>query len=95
MNENEEKEEQNKDIGNTSSVEKKKLNIFGLVSFIFSIVGILIGGILIGMAGIILGTIGTYTFKKDKQKCRWMGIAGICLGVVAIIGGILYATTFV
>lgn len=96
MKEDEVKEEkQNKDINDSSFAEKKKLNIFGFFSFIFSIVGILIAGIFIGIGSIILGIIGIYTFEKEKQKYRWMAIAGICLGVVAILGGILYSTTFV
>ena len=91
MDENEVKKvEQNENINtNTNSTKKKELNIFGLISFIFSIIGFVIGGIPIGIACVVLGIIGICTFEKSKQKYKWMGIAGLCIGIVDIIGGIL------
>ncbi len=92
MDENEVKEvEQNENVNtNTAtSQEEKKLNTCGLLSFILSLVGLFIIAIPLGIASIILGIVGIVKFDKEKQKCKWMGIAGLCVGAFDVIAGII------
>lgn len=68
----------------------KTINACGLISFIFSLIGILIYGLICGIVATILGIIGLATFKTEKHTSRWMAITGLTLGVVEIIIMILY-----
>ena len=63
----------------------KKLNKCGLVSFIFSLVGIIIAGLPCGIVAIITGIIVISTFKSDVQKGKWMGITGLVIGVLDVV----------
>ena len=69
---------------------KKKNNTCGLVSFIFSLVGILVAGLPCGIIATITGIIGLVTFKKDTEKGRWMAITGLTIGILEIIIMVLY-----
>lgn len=70
---------------NTSSAANKNLNVCGLLSFIFSMVGIFMFGLPCGIAATILGIIGTVTFKPESQKSKWLGITGLAVGAVEVV----------
>lgn len=69
----------------TSNNSAKSTNVCGLVSFIFSMVGIVIFGLPCGIVATILGIIGLATFNPDKHSSRWMAITGLVVGVIEII----------
>ena len=39
----------------------------------------------LGIASIVLGIIGIVKFNAEKQKFKWMGIVGLCVGAVDVI----------
>ena len=65
--------------------QEKKVNTCCLLSFIFSLVALFIFGIPLGIAAIVLGIIGIAKFKNDSEKFRWMGIVGLCIGLLDVI----------
>lgn len=85
-------EEETKQNAETNPVQnqEKKVNTCCLLSFIFSLVALFIFGIPLGIAAIVLGIIGIVKFKKDSEKFRWMGIVGLCLGLLDVISVSLY-----
>lgn len=96
MDENEVKEVNQEENVNTNSVnEEKSLNICGLLSFIFSLVGLLVYGLPLGIAAVILGIIGIVKFDKEKQKYKWMGIVGLCVGAFDMLSIVLSVATLV
>ena len=92
MDENEVKQEENVNTNTTTSKEDKKLNICALLSFIFSLVGLLILGLLLGIAAVVLGIIGINKFDPDTQKCKWMAITGTAVGAVDVVFVLLFAS---
>ena len=92
MDENEVKQEENVSTNTTSSQEEKKLNICGLLSFIFSLVGLLILGLPLGIAAVVLGIVGIVKFNPDTQKCKWMAITGTAVGAVDVVFVLLFAS---
>ena len=71
---------------NTQNVnQNKSINICGLLSFIFSMVGILMFGLPCGIIATILGIIGIATFKPEINKAKWMGITGLVVGICEIL----------
>lgn len=80
-------EEETKQNAETNPVQKqeKKVNTCCLLSFIFSLVALFIFGIPLGIAAIVLGIIGIAKFKNDSEKFRWMGIVGLCIGLLDVI----------
>ena len=80
-------EEETKQNVETNAVQKqeKKVNTCCLLSFIFSLVALFIFGIPLGIAAIVLGIIGIAKFKNDSEKFRWMGIVGLCIGLLDVI----------
>ena len=80
-------EEETKQNAETNPVQnqEKKVNICCLLSFIFSLVALFIFGIPLGIAAIVLGIIGIAKFKNDSEKFRWMGIVGLCIGLLDVI----------
>ena len=78
----------------TSYASTKSMNVCGLLSFIFSMVGIVIFGLPCGIAATILGIIGLATFKPERQNSRWMAITGLTVGVVEIFIMGLYVAMF-
>lgn len=52
----------------------KKISGPALASFICSLVGLIIAGIL-----------GIAKFKPETQKCRWMAIFGLILGIIDVV----------
>ena len=63
----------------------KKINICCLLSFIFSMIGIIVYGFFCGIAATILGIIGLATFKPERQTARWQGITGLTVGAVEFV----------
>ena len=59
-----------------------KLNVCGLISMIFGIVGLFIFPLWFGIASTVLGIIGIVTANNGKG--RGMAIAGLVLGVISI-----------
>lgn len=72
-----------------SSLEEKDINVCGLISFIFSIIGFFMFSIPLGITAIVLGIIGIVRFDAKRQKLKWMGIVGLCVGAVDVLGEIL------
>lgn len=75
----------------TNQTVEKKINVCCLLSFIFSMVGILMFGLPCGLAATILGIIGITTFKQEKQTAKWMGVTGLCVGAVEFVFMSMYA----
>ena len=92
MDENEVKQEENVSTNTTSSQEETKLNICGLLSFIFSLVGLLILGLPLGIAAVVLGIVGIVKFNPDTQKCKWMAITGTAVGAVDVVFVLLFTS---
>lgn len=92
MDENEtkkvEQEEANVNIEN-SFLKEKDINVCGLLSFIFSLIGFFTYSIPLGIASIVLGIIGIVKFNAEKQKFKWMGIVGVCIGAVDVVATIV------
>ena len=86
----EEETKQNLEAKQEEKNEKKKINICCLLSFIFSIVGLFRFGLPLGIASIVLGIIGIVKFKNDTEKYRWMGIVGLCIGIIDVISILFY-----
>ena len=70
---------------NTVSTGNKSLNVCCLLSFIFSMVGIVIFGLLCGITATILGIIGLSTFKPEEQTAKWQGITGLGVVIVEVV----------
>ncbi len=82
-------DEENEVIKENSTNSEKQLNICALLSFIFSLVGLWVFGVPLGIAAVILGIVGIVKFDKEKQKFKWMAIVGLVLGVIDIIAVLL------
>ncbi len=78
----------------TASSSTKSINVCGLLSFIFSMIGIIMFGLPCGIAATILGIVGLATFKPEKHTSRWMAITGLTVGVVEILIMGLYVAMF-
>lgn len=76
---------------NVQPNEQKKFNICALLSFILSLVGLIVAALPCGIASVILGIVGLVTFKPETQKGRWMAITGLCIGAVDVLFALLYA----
>ena len=68
-----------------SSTANKSVNACGLISFIFSMIGIFMFGLPCGIVATILGIIGVANFKPETQTARWMAITGLAVGVVEVV----------
>lgn len=80
---------------NVQTNEPKNFNTCALLSFILSLVGLVIFGLPCGIASVILGIIGIATFKRETQKSKWMAIAGLCIGIVDVASVLLYTSMLV
>ena len=69
---------------------QKKVNVCGLVSFIFSLVGIVVAGLPCGIVATITGIIGLVTFKSETQKGKGFAIAGLTIGIIDVVIMIIY-----
>ncbi len=84
-NENVETTNLKEETNQTEDKSQKSVNVCGLLSFVFSIVGIFVYGIICGIIATILGIVGLATFKSEKHTSRWMAITGLVIGVVEVV----------
>ena len=75
-------ENQNNNVG-------KRANVFGLISFVFALIGLLIAGLPCGVVALITGIIGLVKFDKETEKLKGFAIAGIVIGVFDIVAVVL------
>ena len=68
----------------------KKMNICCLLSFIFSMVGIVMFGLICGITATILGIVGLTTFNETEQTAKWMGITGLSVGAAEAVIMLMY-----
>lgn len=76
-------------MGNTTNQGAKKANTPALLSFIFSLVGLLIAGLPCGIVAVVTGIIGIVKFNKETEKFKWMAIVGIIVGVLDVVAVLL------
>lgn len=69
---------------------QKKINPCALVSFIFSLVGIIVAGLPCGIVATITGIIGLVTFKEETQKGKGFAIAGLVIGIIDVVIMVIY-----
>lgn len=92
----EEKQEEVKEaevVTNNEETQQLKINSYALASFICSLVGLLVCGLPLGIAAIITGVYGLNSFKAEKEKCKWMAVTGLALGIIDVVCVIIYLTT--
>lgn len=77
----------------TQNVEQKKVNNMALLSFIFSLIGLIVAGLPCGMVALITGIMGIAKFDSEKDKCKWMAIVGIVVGIFDIVS--VMVSTFI
>lgn len=70
---------------NTNQISEKKINVCCLLSFIFSMIGIIMFGLPCGIAATVLGIVGLTTFNPQKQTAKWMGVTGLSVGAVEFV----------
>lgn len=63
---------------------KKNLNVCGLLSMIFGILGLFILPLWFGLAALTLGLVGIVTADK-KNYGKGMAIAGVVLGGISLV----------
>lgn len=83
------------DAHETASYENqgmKKVTVLGMISFIFSLIGIFFAGLPCGIVALITGIIGIAKFNPEKETNRWMAITGLALGAVEIVVMVLWLT---
>ena len=71
----------------------KKLEILGLIGFITSIGGLFVAGIPLGSVAVAFGIISLFKIKNHPEKFkrkRGFAIASILIGLLAIIGAIVF-----
>ena len=68
----------------TPNMEKKN-NTLGLISFILSLVGLLVAGLPCGIAAVITGIIGLVKFNPETEKGKWMAIVGLVVGAIDVL----------
>ena len=74
--------------------QKPKTNTMALVGFILSLIGFLtswfIFPLVLAIVGLILSCIGMKQIKENNEGGKGLAIAGIVLGALAIITGVLF-----
>ena len=76
-------------VQNTQNNGGKKQSALCIVSFVFSLVGLLIAAMPCGLVALITGIIGVAKFDPAKNSGKGLAIAGIIIGAIDIIAGIL------
>lgn len=69
-----------------------KLEVLGLLSMIFAIIGLFVAGIPLGLTSIILAAISFGKFARSPGRFKGQGfaIAGMIIGAVAILGALIF-----
>lgn len=75
-------------------------NGLGLAALILAIIGLLLcwsvaGGIVLGLVAVILGFLGRGRVKRGEADNGGVAIAGIALGFVAIIAGLVFIPIYI
>ena len=75
-------------------------NGLGLAALILAIIGLLLcwsvaGGIVLGVVAVILGFLGRGRVKRGEADNGGVAIAGIALGFVAIIAGLVFIPIYI
>ncbi len=83
------KKEETREAQTTQNVGPKKQNNFALVSFILSLVGLIIAGLPCGIVAVVLGIISLVKFDATKEKGKGFGIAGLAIGIFDAVGAII------
>jgi hypothetical protein len=76
-----------------AAASTKKLEIYGLLGFIFSVFGwIPVIGFLFSIVGLVLSAVSLHKFKNNPQDYKGKGfaIAGLIIGILAFIFNIVY-----
>ncbi len=75
---------------------KRKTEGTAIVSFLLSILGFFIFGIIFGTVSVILGIVGLNIILKnpDKWKGKGFAIAGICIGFVDVVALLILLSSF-
>ena len=72
-----------------TKAHKKKTGVFGIVSISAGVIGCVMSvgilAIILGVGAAVFGIIG----MSKKKKLKGLAIAGLILGIIAIVGGIL------
>ena len=76
-------------VQNTQNNGGKKQSALSIVSFVFSLIGLLIAAMPCGLVALITGIIGVAKFDPAKNSGKGLAIAGIIKGAIDIIAGIL------
>ena len=77
---------------NKDAAHSKKSGLFGILSISAAVIGCIcpaslaVMAIVLGAGAIVLGAMGR---NKKKRKLRGLAIAGIILGAIAVLGGII------
>ena len=67
----------------------KKQSAVCIVSFVFALIGLLIAALPCGLVALITGIIGVAKFDPTQNSGKGLAIAGIVVGAIDIIAGIL------
>lgn len=84
--------ESNENNTQISTADVKEIEPLSLISFISSLVGLFIFGIPLGIASIIMSAIGQQKINNNPEKWKGKGlaIAGLVIGIVDIIGALIF-----
>jgi len=74
---------------------QKKNNVPALISFVLSLVGLVVAGLPCGIAATITGIIGLVKFNPETEKGKWMAITGLIIGILEIVIMGLFMTVLV
>ena len=77
-------------VVNEGAPAELKINTFGLVGFIVGLVAMFFGfwG-LTGVVAIVFSAIGMHNFNPETEKGKGFAIAGLVLGIVGVVWGIV------
>ena len=69
----------------TNSYVQKTNNGLATASFVLSLVGLVIFGIICGVLAVIFGILAMSKINPETEKNKWMAITGIAVGVVDVV----------
>ena len=71
-----------------------KINKLGIISLIFSLIGVIQYGIICGTIAIIIGIIALITLKKETKNGRKLAILGIAIGATDIVMAVVWTVMY-